>query len=63
MAGKQVYEVPSNNIGGSSSCIAVCIRGMDIQKVNDLCIHNNIMSVMLILYYVCVLPFEGFRVF
>ncbi|XP_076932508.1 uncharacterized protein LOC143598077 [Bidens hawaiensis] len=32
MAGKQVYEVPSNNIGGSSSCIAVCIRGMDIQK-------------------------------
>ncbi|XP_024982723.1 uncharacterized protein LOC112519038 isoform X5 [Cynara cardunculus var. scolymus] len=32
MAGKQVYEVPSNNVGGSSSCIAVCIRGMDIQK-------------------------------
>ncbi|KAJ9559357.1 hypothetical protein OSB04_013971 [Centaurea solstitialis] len=32
MAGKQVYEVPSNNVGGSSTCIAVCIRGMDIQK-------------------------------
>nr|XP_043635621.1 uncharacterized protein LOC122606820 [Erigeron canadensis] len=32
MAGKQVYEVPSNNVGGSSSCIAVCIRGMDMQK-------------------------------
>lgn len=32
MAGKQVYEVPPDNVGGSSSCIAVCIRGMDIQK-------------------------------
>ncbi|XP_071698618.1 uncharacterized protein [Rutidosis leptorrhynchoides] len=32
MAGKQVYEVPPGNVGGSSSCIAVCIRGMDIQK-------------------------------
>nr|GEV02157.1 vacuolar protein sorting-associated protein 62 [Tanacetum cinerariifolium] len=32
MAGKQVYDVPSDNVGGSSSCIAVCIRGMDIQK-------------------------------
>ncbi|KAL8205058.1 hypothetical protein R6Q57_010681 [Mikania cordata] len=32
MAGKQLYEVPSNKVGGSSSCIAVCIRGMDIQK-------------------------------
>ncbi|MFS7909478.1 putative vacuolar protein sorting-associated protein [Helianthus anomalus] len=32
MAGKQVYEVPSSNVGGSSSCIAVCTRGMDIQK-------------------------------
>lgn len=36
MAGKQVYEVPANNVGGSSSCIAVCIRGTDIQKVNGL---------------------------
>lgn len=32
MAGKQVYEVPSDNVGGSSSCIAVCNRGTDIQK-------------------------------
>ncbi|KAI7737218.1 hypothetical protein M8C21_001541, partial [Ambrosia artemisiifolia] len=32
MAGKQVYEVPSNSVGGSSSCIALCIRGMDIQQ-------------------------------
>ncbi|KAD5802908.1 hypothetical protein E3N88_14268 [Mikania micrantha] len=31
MAGKQVYEVPSNSVGGSS-CIALCIRGTDIQK-------------------------------
>ncbi|KAK1425949.1 hypothetical protein QVD17_14616 [Tagetes erecta] len=32
MDGKQVYEVPSNSVGGSSYCIALCIRGMDIQK-------------------------------
>ncbi|KAI3677367.1 hypothetical protein L1987_86993 [Smallanthus sonchifolius] len=34
MAGKQVYEVPSNNVGGSS-CIALCTRGMDIQKATS----------------------------
>ncbi|XVE82332.1 hypothetical protein DITRI_Ditri15bG0139900 [Diplodiscus trichospermus] len=32
MAGKQVHEVPSTNIGGSSFCIAVSPRGMDTQK-------------------------------
>ncbi|KAI3512412.1 hypothetical protein L1887_19727 [Cichorium endivia] len=32
MAGKQVLEVPPNSVGGSSSCIAVYNRGMDIQK-------------------------------
>ncbi|XP_035834787.1 uncharacterized protein LOC110887015 isoform X3 [Helianthus annuus] len=32
MAGKQLYEVPSDSVGGSPSCIALCIRGMDIQK-------------------------------
>ncbi|KAE9455056.1 hypothetical protein C3L33_13039, partial [Rhododendron williamsianum] len=32
MAGKQVYEVPPTNVGGSVSCIAVSTRGMDTQK-------------------------------
>ncbi|XP_065863891.1 uncharacterized protein [Euphorbia lathyris] len=32
MAGRQVYEVPSSNVGGSAFCIAVCFRGMDIQQ-------------------------------
>lgn len=33
MAGKQVYEVPPANVGGSPYCIAVSVRGMDNQKV------------------------------
>ncbi|XP_059444630.1 uncharacterized protein LOC132176414 [Corylus avellana] len=32
MAGRQVYEVPPTNIGGSPFCLAVSFRGMDIQK-------------------------------
>ncbi|CAH9120434.1 unnamed protein product [Cuscuta epithymum] len=32
MAGKQVLEVPQTNVGGSPSCIAVSVRGMDLQK-------------------------------
>ncbi|XP_010679516.3 uncharacterized protein LOC104894866 isoform X2 [Beta vulgaris subsp. vulgaris] len=32
MAGKQVVEVPSANVGGSLFSIAVCYRGTDIQK-------------------------------
>lgn len=32
MAGRQVHEVPSPNVGGSLFCIAVSFRGMDIQK-------------------------------
>ncbi|KAL5782083.1 hypothetical protein ACOSP7_007112 [Xanthoceras sorbifolium] len=32
MTGRQVFEVPPTNIGGSSFCIAVCLRAMDIQK-------------------------------
>ncbi|KAI7993232.1 putative vacuolar protein sorting-associated protein 13A [Camellia lanceoleosa] len=32
MAGKQVYEVPPMNVGGSVSCLAVSVRGMDTQK-------------------------------
>ncbi|XP_073302377.1 uncharacterized protein [Primulina huaijiensis] len=32
MAGKQVYEVPPRNVGGSPYCIAVSTSGMDIQK-------------------------------
>ncbi|KAL6576075.1 hypothetical protein OROHE_000546 [Orobanche hederae] len=32
MAGKQVCDVPSTNVGGSTFCIAVSTRGMDIQK-------------------------------
>ncbi|CAA0829437.1 calcium-dependent lipid-binding family protein, partial [Striga hermonthica] len=32
MAGKQVCDVPSTNVGGSTLCVAVCNRGMDIQK-------------------------------
>lgn len=33
MAGKQVYDVPPTNVGGSHFCVAVCTRGVDIQKV------------------------------
>ncbi|XP_052204938.1 uncharacterized protein LOC127809843 isoform X2 [Diospyros lotus] len=32
MAGKQVFEIPPANVGGSVSCIAVCSRGMESQK-------------------------------
>ncbi|TYG99646.1 hypothetical protein ES288_A10G211800v1 [Gossypium darwinii] len=32
MAGRQVHEVPSTNIGGSPFCIAVGPRGMDTKK-------------------------------
>ncbi|XAR56952.1 hypothetical protein NMG60_11024929 [Bertholletia excelsa] len=32
MSGKQVYEVPPANVGGSASCIAVSARGVDTQK-------------------------------
>lgn len=32
MAGRQVLDVPPMNVGGSPFCIAVSIRGMDIQK-------------------------------
>ncbi|XP_057475541.1 uncharacterized protein LOC130763619 isoform X1 [Actinidia eriantha] len=32
MVGKQVYEVPPSNVGGSVSCVAVSIRGMDTHK-------------------------------
>ncbi|KAM1609645.1 hypothetical protein ACFXTN_020154 [Malus domestica] len=32
MAGRQVYEVPPENIGGSLFCLAVSYRGMDNQK-------------------------------
>lgn len=32
MTGKQVYEVPSTNVGGSTSCLLVSARGMEIQK-------------------------------
>ncbi|KAM1191562.1 hypothetical protein PS2_011823 [Malus domestica] len=32
MAGRQVYEVPPANIGGSLFCVAVSYRGMDNQK-------------------------------
>ncbi|GKV06822.1 hypothetical protein SLEP1_g18658 [Rubroshorea leprosula] len=32
MAGRQVFEVASEKIGGSSSCIAVSFRGMDPKK-------------------------------
>ncbi|KAF5752107.1 hypothetical protein HS088_TW01G00014 [Tripterygium wilfordii] len=32
MAGRQVLVVPPINVGGSTSCIAVSLRGMEIQK-------------------------------
>ncbi|KAK9136608.1 hypothetical protein Sjap_007202 [Stephania japonica] len=32
MAGRQVYEVPPTSVGGSQCCIAVCSRGMALQK-------------------------------
>lgn len=32
MAGRQVFEVPQVNVGGSPFCIAVSFRGMDIQR-------------------------------
>ncbi|GMP92955.1 hypothetical protein CsSME_00042986 [Camellia sinensis var. sinensis] len=47
MAGKQVYDVPPMNVGGSVSCLAVSVRGMDIQKVNILYFK----WVLLILFY------------
>lgn len=49
MAGKQVYEVPSDNVGGSSSCIAVCNRGTDIQKVNGVCFPQFLSYLMTLL--------------
>lgn len=33
MAGRQVFEVPPANIGGSPYCLAVGIRGTDLKKV------------------------------
>ncbi|XP_071939359.1 uncharacterized protein [Coffea arabica] len=32
MAGKQVFEVPPANVGGSLCCLAVCVRGVDAKK-------------------------------
>ncbi|CAM9004161.1 unnamed protein product [Rhodiola kirilowii] len=32
MAGRKIHEVPPSNVGNSTLCIAVSIRGMDIQK-------------------------------
>ncbi|CAN1281796.1 Intermembrane lipid transfer protein vps13A [Linum perenne] len=32
MTGRQVHEVPPSNVGGSPFCIAVGLRGMDIQQ-------------------------------
>lgn len=33
MAGRQVFEVSPASVGGSLFSVAVCFRGMDIQKV------------------------------
>jgi hypothetical protein len=33
IVGKQVLEVPPANIGGSEYVIAICNRGLDLQKV------------------------------
>jgi len=33
MAGRQVFEVPPANIGGSPYCLAVGVRGIDLKKV------------------------------
>lgn len=35
MGGKQVFEVPPTSVGGSHSCLAVCVRGVDAQKVGN----------------------------
>lgn len=35
MAGKHIFEVPPTNVGGITSCIGVCARGVDSQKVDD----------------------------
>lgn len=35
MASKHVFEVPPTNVGGLASCIGVCARGIDSQKVGD----------------------------
>ncbi|XP_074383059.1 uncharacterized protein LOC141724723 isoform X2 [Apium graveolens] len=32
MAGKHIFEVPPTNVGGITSCIGVCARGVDCQK-------------------------------
>lgn len=59
MVGKQVYEVPPTNVGGSVSCIAVSTRGMDTQKVNltdfdEIFVHTSFALVTFIL--VCFFP-------
>lgn len=36
MASRQVIEVPSTSVGGSLYSIAVCSRGVDMQKVYHL---------------------------
>lgn len=34
LAGRQVIEVSPASVGGSLFCLAVCVRGTDVQKVN-----------------------------
>ena len=33
MAGRQVFEVPPENVGGSPYCLAVGLRGTNLKKV------------------------------
>lgn len=35
LAGRQVIEVSPASVGGSLFCLAVCVRGTDVQKVNS----------------------------
>lgn len=39
MTGKQVVEVPASSIGGYENVIAVCHRGVEIQKVRYLSVN------------------------
>lgn len=36
MTGRQVFEVPPTSVGGSLFSVAVCFRGVDIQKVSNI---------------------------
>ena len=44
MAGKQVFEVPPANVGGSLCCLAVCVRGVDAKKVGNVYFDDQVVD-------------------